>query len=309
MPFRKKHRTDTSGKDDGWEVYSISESSSCSEVQKSAVMVAIDDQTLTDESEGIEVEAVEFARRRKRRKKKIEKHTKKTVFGCPRRLVLLAVAFLLIMTVSALAGFLILNSKNAKSNASALEEEGADVIDVTKETDKESETTDTAAVDIDAELEGEIDLADEGNSTSIEEEEEPPYADVVITPTATPTEGDTGQTSKAVAEEGTEAEWGDHALTVSSSCVEGLATAVSVASFRFSSKRDGDWYWIRGVTNTTTSQYDSWEYTDEREGELPLLNLASGGSYQISLVRDSMQPYDEIISHNFTIPACPVNAN
>lgn len=96
----------------------------------------------------------------------------------------------------------------------------------------------------------------------------------------------------------------DHDLAVSSSCgSEGTDGVLSTASFCFASKRDGDWYWIRNREDTATPAYDSWDYTEESEGNLPLPNLAKG-DYVISLVRDSMQPYEEIVSHEFTVPEC-----
>jgi len=92
----------------------------------------------------------------------------------------------------------------------------------------------------------------------------------------------------------------DNYLMVNSQCNNngGVSVALSLASFCFDTKRDGDWYWVRGGTG-----YDSWDYLDQREGDLALPQLARG-VYTISLVRDSMEPYNELISHEFVVPRC-----
>ncbi len=93
-------------------------------------------------------------------------------------------------------------------------------------------------------------------------------------------------------------------VAVSSACASGSASSISTASFCFVSKHDGDWYWLRSASEGGPSPaYDSWDYIDETKGELTILDL-NEGNYIISLVRDSMEPYDEIVSHEFTVPEC-----
>ena len=290
----------------------------------------------TCSEEGIEVEAVEFINGKK------DKDDSGNGLYCPRRIMLLIVACLVIMTASAIFGFWILSGNESPSSSTTSlvssannADEGADVLNVTK---NNSGTADPLPIDtMDADQNGVVDLQEflgalkEENSAknttkptldpteSTPSTAPPPTLAPVPAPTSAPshtpsatvtiesyTETTTGISSGGTG--GVEGSCLDHNLVVSSSCVEGSASALSIASFCFASKRDGDWYWVRGsdADNGTTRDYDSWDYTEEIEGELTLLDLGKGG-YLISLVRDSMQPYDEIITHEFLVPECVAN--
>ena len=138
----------------------------------------------------------------------------------------------------------------------------------------------------------------------------PPTPDPTPAPTPQQTVPVTNVSTTAVTSEVTDSPWSnincpDHSLVVSSNCFEdGTTNAFSTVQYCFAAKRDGDWYWIRGTgDDEDTNAYDSWDYTDETEGYLTLLDLGKG-NYEISLVRDSMQPYDVITTHNFTVPEC-----
>jgi hypothetical protein len=158
------------------------------------------------------------------------------------------------------------------------------------ESESESETTDAETTDV--------------------ETTPPPTSDPTPAPTPQQTLPVTDVSTKAVTSEVTDSLWSnnncpDHSLVVSSNCVEDdFTTAFSTVQYCFATKRDGDWYWIRGTGDDEgNSGYDSWDYTDEMEGQLTLLDLGKG-NYEISLVRDSMQPYDVITTHIFTVPEC-----
>ena len=260
--------------------------------------------------ESIEVEAIEF--------NKPHQIINEGVFShCPRRLLLLILAFLVIMITSAIAGFVVLGGKDTSSLLSTISSGGVpndleiemdeddsnnefsepvdDLSDSTDRIDISTYTTDTVATPTSAPLiagspapsaratqEGTSELS-EGLSDGL---------------SVVSSEGLSDQVSSEESQIWTDPRCPEHDLVVSSSCLEGQATALSVASFCFASKRDGDWYWVRN-----SNGYDVWDYTDETEGDVTLMNLSTG-NYIISLVRDSMQPYDEIISHEFTVPEC-----
>jgi len=126
-----------------------------------------------------------------------------------------------------------------------------------------------------------------------------------LEPSVSGTDGSTSAVTTVVTTDGTSSSnCPDHSIVASSNCAEDSATAFSTVLFCFASKRDGDWYWIRSSDDSDdTRGYDSWDYTDETEGQLTLLDLGKG-NYLVSLVRDSMRPYDIITTHNFTVPEC-----
>ena len=290
--------------------------------------MSFDQASVTESSgmsqEGIEVEALEFSKN-----KRVVGDDGESGFYCPRRIVLVVVAFLVVMTTSAVAGFLILNgNKNSYSiaTAAAFAGEDAEIVDVIK-----NDNNDTADFTFREDEGGIINLEeliisidDEDTATPTIEQTEATFrptealtestASPTLTPTLSPvspapsaseTDEVTTDFTSEVTEEIDTSSWADHQLSVSSTCVEGSNNAISIAPFRFATKHDGDWYWVRGMDgeDSTTRGYDSWDYTEEIQGELSLSGLSSGG-YIISLVRDSMQPYDEVISHEFTVPAC-----
>jgi len=287
----------------------------------------------TASNEGIEVEAIEF-----------DKVNYKKNDGIPKRLLLFILAFVVILAASAGAGFAVLNSKKKGSSTIALSsEDGSQSSNTTEnETDasqsdiSESEQTiDTAdatessnslptvapsarqtevATEEDSDWGSSSDsIADAGESLwsdaldeAAEEEssaEVAPGSNNIITSSSATT---TTTTTSSESSE-TDSLWSDPVcsnddLAVSSACAS--ASSISKASFCFASKRDGDWYWVRSASEDGTSPaYDSWDYIDETQGELSILDL-NEGNYIISLVRDSMEPYDEIVSHEFTVPEC-----
>lgn len=259
----------------------------------------------TASNEGIEVEAIEFDKA----------NYGKNEAGCPKRLLLFISAFVVILTASAAAGFAVLNSKKKSSSVVALTSDGPQLVNVTKN------ETDTSVRDP-----TELIIVD-GQDISISDQNETPTT--VIETLAPSDQGTTSVSASGSFIFGGESLWADsldeddeptvvqlpvsqetdcpnHALAVSSSCSLGSASSIFTASYCFASKRDGDWYWVRSTATNedgTTAVYDSWDYTEDEEGQLTLLDL-TGGSYTISLVRDSMEPYDEIISQTFTVPQC-----
>ena len=257
----------------------------------------------TASNEGIEVEAIEFDK---------ANYGKKEA-GCPKRLLLFISAFVVVLTASAAAGFAVLNSKKKSSSVVALTSDGPQLVNVAKN------ETDTSARDP-----TELIINIDGQDISISERNE--TSTTVIETLAPSDQGSSSVSSSGSFLTGGESLWADsldepivvelpvsqetecpdHALAVSSSCAVGSASSILTASYCFASKHDGDWYWVRSAATNedgTTAVYDSWDYTEEEEGQLTLLDL-TGGSYTISLVRDSMDPYDEIISQTFTIPQC-----
>jgi hypothetical protein len=99
----------------------------------------------------------------------------------------------------------------------------------------------------------------------------------------------------------------DHDLIVSSQCQSTGSESWSSTrvSYCFSRARDGDWYWIRD----SNSDYDRWDYTDgASEGAMDFDSIPPG-EYLVSLVRDSMQPYDVLITESLTVPDCSTTSN
>jgi len=254
--------------------------------------------------ESIEVEAIEF--------NEPKQMINEGVFSnCPRRLLLLILAFLVIMITSAIAGFVVLGGKDTSSLLSTISSGGVPNDLEIDEDDSNIEFSEP--VDDLSDSEDRIDISTNTTDTVPTPSSAPLIAGSPA-PSARATQEGTSELSTGLSEvlsEGlsdqvsseesqirTDPRCPEHDLVVSSSCLEGQATALSVASFCFASKRDGDWYWIRN-----SNGYDVWDYTDETEGDVTLMNLSTG-NYIISLVRDSMQPYDEIISHEFTVPEC-----
>mmetsp|Transcript_10883 Transcript_10883/g.31621 ORF Transcript_10883/g.31621 Transcript_10883/m.31621 type:complete len:353 (-) Transcript_10883:193-1251(-) len=283
--------------------------------------------------EGIEVEAVEFSKKSKSRR--VLDIVEDANFYIPRRPLLLIAAFFVTMTTSAIAGFAVLGQKkSAAKNAAA---SSALMINVNGASNE---------IELPSDLDGALYFEEptdppetaEPTKSPTEAPTEVPTESPTKSPTESPTEFPTESptwsptsfpTLAPVTPEPTVAateqittltpgatsgiggfSWSDHELSVTSSCVQGSDIPVSMAAFRFGSKRDGDWYWVRGVNdiNSPTRDYDSWDYTEQTEGQMALSGLNSG-NYIMSLVRDSMQPYNEIISFEFTVPDCAANIN
>lgn len=99
----------------------------------------------------------------------------------------------------------------------------------------------------------------------------------------------------------------DHNLVLSATCEnDGFESWSAIRIlYCFSSTRDGDWYWIRGVD----TDYDRWDYTEgSAEGLLDFASIPAG-NYLVSLVRDSMQPYDILLTEELVIPNCDTVAS
>lgn len=95
----------------------------------------------------------------------------------------------------------------------------------------------------------------------------------------------------------------DHNLLVGSECQsDGVESWTSTrVLFCFSRTRDGDWYWIRSADD---GDYDRWDYTEgESEGMVEVESIPAG-EYLVSLVRDSMQPYDILLTETVSVPDC-----
>lgn len=289
----------------------------------------------TASNEGIEVEAIEFDKP----SLQYEKVSKRS----PRRLILFIFAFVVILIASAIAGFGVLRSKKNSSSESELQqsvnvtnnegnaEDSIKIIDPEEDSVKDavnrtesSVLSPTSAPSSTLSQTATTQLSSRGSSPasffstveslwsdnrSSESEssdmELPQDKDVSSESVSSEVQlGNDNISSESVSTAG-DLLWSDpacpnHNLDVSSSCVIGASTSISTASFCFASKSDGDWYWIR---SSGSDAYDSWDYTDETEGGLTIMDL-SRGQYIISLVRDSMHPYNEIISHEFTVPQC-----
>lgn len=269
-------------------------------------------------NEGIEVQAIEF-----------DKLQNDDRSYSRRKAILFVIAFVVLLFASAITGFGVLRSKKKSalaesSNFSSIdatstesstpevanpEVEDLNVIDQTEPSEPTLSEPEEVSQN---ENDSTEDLAEEGSPTV----EEPPIdADTSVeassnTDVAPPTgdelePGNDNISSESVGSGGDAIPWDDncpsHNLDVSSYCSS--SGPISIAAFCFGSKRDGDWYWIRSSASAATA-YDSWDYTEEKNGQLTVNDLKGGDSYIISLVRDSMQPYDEIISHEFTVPRC-----
>jgi len=263
-------------------------------------------------NEGIEVEAIEFDK----------SATSDDVLGFPRirKLLLFTVAFFIIVTASAVAGFLVLGGKKIPPSASAFSSPHS--IDNVK---PDANVTDYdgsigSIFPIDSDQEQAMNFEDtrgvDSNELIVPQSSSPTVISTVsptLAPSSIPseimttdsTQGVTSQFTLGVTSSLNDPHCVDHSLVVSSTCTAASANAISTALFCFASKRDGDWYWVRNKNSedSITADYDSWDYTEETESELIFLNL-SKGNYIISLVRDSMQPYAEIISQEFNVPEC-----
>jgi len=328
--------------------------------------------TVTDECSqtGIEVEAVEFSSK----KKQVNVSNDDRDLHCPRRMMLIIVAFVVVMTASAVVGFWAFRTNKTSSSSSVAslvssDEVGAEVVDVNTNSNVVVDLSlkDTAG-EINSARDGENDIKEEINKSNkenadtnynpllwsdsatplpttapisaftegpipqstpspaaeadllpIAEADPLPVAEAdptpppslgptrapTLEPSVSGTDGSTSAVTTVVTTDGTSSSnCPDHSIVASSNCAEDSATAFSTVLFCFASKRDGDWYWIRSSDDSDdTRGYDSWDYTDETEGQLTLLDLGKG-NYLVSLVRDSMRPYDIITTHNFTVPEC-----
>lgn len=263
-------------------------------------------------NEGIEVEAIEFD-------KSAHEHSV-LGFPCIKKLMLFIVAFLVIVVGSAITGFLVLGSKRMSRSAPAISS-----LNSTNNTERGGNVTDFNGTvgslnPIDSDLEQAIGSeylrGFDTDALSVSQSPSPtsiPTLSPTLAPSSNPSEITTTDLTQVVTSQFTSGlmpPWNDspcvdHSLIVSSTCTAGSAYAFSKALFRLASKRDGDWYWVRNNNSedSITADYDSWDYMEETEGELTFSDLSSG-NYIISLVRDSMQPYDEIISQEFSVPEC-----
>ena len=264
-------------------------------------------------NEGIEVQAIEFD---KLKYSKVEDSSRS-----PRKSILFVLAVVVILFGSAITGFTVLRSKK---KSALTEESNFSSVDSTSTENISSEVTTPQGEGLNS-----IDRTEASESTSADASQpltsagneesttivEPPIEVDTSAEFASNTDthsepqpGNNNISSEAVESEKEANPWNDptcpnHNLDVSSYCSGGASGSISIASFCFGSKRDGDWYWIRSSAGAATA-YDSWDYTEETNGQLTINDLKGGDSYIISLVRDSMQPYDEIISHEFTVPEC-----
>lgn len=269
-------------------------------------------------NEGIEVQAIEFDKLQYSKVGDSSRSTRKTI--------LFALAFVVILFASAITGFTVLRSKKKSALTESSEFSSIDSTSTENSSSEVFTPEEEGPNAIDQVEASESTLPESGDAsqplTSTENEESPavvePPMDVDtseefssntdVSPVDEPQPGNDNISSEA-AESVKEANpWNDpvcpnHNLDVSSYCSGGASGSISIASFCFGSKRDGDWYWIRSSAGAATA-YDSWDYTEETNGQLTIGDLKGGDSYIISLVRDSMQPYDEIISHEFTVPKC-----
>mmetsp|Transcript_16805 Transcript_16805/g.38519 ORF Transcript_16805/g.38519 Transcript_16805/m.38519 type:complete len:358 (-) Transcript_16805:226-1299(-) len=288
--------------------------------------------------EGIEVEAVEFSKKSKSRR--VLDIVEDANFYIPRRPLLLIAAFFVTMTTSAISGFAVLGQKKsaaknaAASSALMIEVNGAsneielpsdldgtlyfeeptdppETAEPTKSpTEAPTEVPTESPTKSPTESPTEFPTQSPTESPTSSSTSFPTLAPVTPEPTVAATEQITTKLTPGATSGIGGFSWSDHDLSVTSSCVQGSDIAVSMAAFRFGSKRDGDWYWVRGVNdiNSPTRDYDSWDYTEQTEGQMALSGLNSG-NYVMSLVRDSMQPYDQIITFEFTVPDCAANIN
>jgi hypothetical protein len=176
----------------------------------------------------------------------------------------------LVVLVGLAAGIKTHKNKEVASSSSALQENGADVVEVDTGSGSDSST-----------------ITSSTNS-----------------PSAVPTETVTvGVSPDGTFDPTAELNCGrDHQLVVSSKCQEGEDSnrALSFVNYCFGSTRDGDWYWIR---NNDTS-YDSWDYTNGASRGVVQLSTIPSGKYLVSLVRDSMEPYNVIITEELVVPDC-----
>ncbi|KAL3911986.1 MAG: hypothetical protein SGARI_001378 [Bacillariaceae sp.] len=128
-----------------------------------------------------------------------------------------------------------------------------------------------------------------------------------VTKTNAPSSSPTAAATMAVTPEGTFMPTeiscsSDHNIMVGSTCdTDGFETWTATrVLYCFSRVRDGDWYWIRSVDG----EYDRWDYTEgSSEGMLDFAGMPEG-NYLISLVRDSMRPYDIILTQDLVVPNC-----
>lgn len=262
----------------------------------------------TASNEGVEVEAIEF-----NQPKRMDDvgHT----FYCPRKLLLLILAFLVIMIVSTITGFLVLKGKKRISSSAAFLVTGdsKEVVEVLNVTNTIENTGGFIPIDTEIfvmDLEDTIDtnITEPQVSISLAPTHSPSSV-----PTVSPTQRPTSDVTTEQSSSGTsrsippseDSNCTNHDLVVSSSCASDTEDALSTASYCFASKRDGDWYWLRSrvAEDNSRPDYDLWDYTEEIKGQYSFLGLPKG-DYIISLVRDSMQPYDEIISHEFSVLEC-----
>lgn len=135
----------------------------------------------------------------------------------------------------------------------------------------------------------------DGQETGTENPTVPPtFAQTVAATAASTTAGTTLPTDISCGD--------DHNLIVASECQsDGVESWTSTRIlFCFSRTRDGDWYWIRSADG----DYDQWDYTEGESEGMVEVDSISAGDYLVSLVRDSMQPYDILLTETVTVPDC-----
>lgn len=223
-----------------------------------------------------------------------------------KRGMLLILALLIVTTACLIAGLAVGLGKNLFQNKSSIQStaaasnaeeqsEGAAV-------DSTSQATETPVTN---ETEAPSTNGDATESSTVDTDHDQNGASWIDDPvaTASPTSAQTTVVTAAGTTMPTEISCGDdHNLVVVSECQsEGVESwSYTRVLFCFSRTRDGDWYWIRGAD----SDYDRWDYTEgASEGMLNFESIPPG-NYLVSLVRDSMQPYDVLITENLTIPDC-----
>jgi hypothetical protein len=127
-----------------------------------------------------------------------------------------------------------------------------------------------------------------------------------VGPTLTPTAFETFVETVVVTSDGTVAAdvscGSDDSILVTSECQSDgdESWSATTISYCFSSSRDGDWYWIRD----RSEDYDQWSYTEGASEGIAELSGIPAGNYLVSLVRDSMRPYDIITTQEVTVPDC-----
>jgi hypothetical protein len=143
----------------------------------------------------------------------------------------------------------------------------------------------------------------------------PPSTNATATPevsesTESPTDSTTGTGSSAatieVTPDGQTISCGPNHNIIAMSTCQKTSPATTVL-YCFATTRDGDWYWIRG--KESDNELDVWDYTNgASDGRLEYGDDIPPGTYLVSLVRDSMEPYNVIITQELVVPNCTTSA-
>jgi hypothetical protein len=123
--------------------------------------------------------------------------------------------------------------------------------------------------------------------------------------TQNPTDKGSSEATVEILPDGQEISCGpNHNIVVASSCQEN--SPLTTVLYCFATTRDGDWYWIRG--KFSDNNVDVWDYTNGvQQDRLEFSNIPTG-TYLVSLVRDSMKPYNVIITKELVVPNCTASA-